>query len=288
MKKVSVIIPVYNVEKFLPQCLNSIVHQTYKNLEIIIIDDSSPDNAADIYQKYAKADKRIKIIKQKNAGISAARNTGIKNATGDYVHFVDSDDYIDMDYYQKMIDAIGDTDPDIIAGGVISQNGNLYNIEYKTRTILTTLSEKFFVTNALSNCTVWRYLFKRTFLLDNNLTFPIGRIFEDILYTPNVIKLANYVVTAPNTHYHYVYNANSLLNRKNTPERAAQYNYAEKKRDEFIQEHGLESVYWRGKRTTNATYKFLIFKFWRIENLYDTNEKKYYLFGIRIMKRYLK
>ena len=161
MQKISVIIPVYNVEKFLPQCLNSIIHQTYKNLEIIIVDDGSTDHSCDIYEKFAKHDKRIKIIKQKNKGVSAARNNGLSHATGDYVHFMDSDDYIDLDYYEKMITANKNIAADIIASGVVSQNGSFYEIEYKNKSILTSLTEKFITTNALSNCVVWRYLFKR-------------------------------------------------------------------------------------------------------------------------------
>ena len=102
MYKISVIVPVYNVEKFLAQCLESLVLQTYKNLEIIIVDDGSSDNSYKIYKKYAKSDSRIQIIKQKNAGVSAARNTGLASATGEYVHFIDSDDYIDIDYYEKI------------------------------------------------------------------------------------------------------------------------------------------------------------------------------------------
>lgn len=288
MKKISVIIPVYNVEKFLPQCLSSIVHQTYKNLEIIIVDDGSPDNSEQIYTYYANNDKRIKVIKQKNAGISVARNTGIKHATGDYIHFIDSDDYIDLDYYEKMISAIQNTNPDIIAGGVISQNGKSYSIQYKTRTILTTLSEKFLITNALLNCTVWRYLFRRKFLLDNNLKFPDNKIFEDILFTPDAIRLANYIITVPDTNYHYVFNKNSILNKKYSQNHEQQYIFAEQVRDKFIQTYNLEDIYSFNKRTDISTYKIIAFKIFKTILNHETNEKKYYLFGIRIMKRYIK
>ncbi|MFQ6739306.1 MAG: glycosyltransferase family 2 protein, partial [Alphaproteobacteria bacterium] len=117
MDKVSVIIPVYNTEKFLPQCLNSIIYQTYKNLEIIIVNDGSTDNSDEICQTFAKHDKRIKIIYQTNSGVSAARNKGLLNATGDYVHFIDSDDYINLDYYEKIISGNKNINADIIATG---------------------------------------------------------------------------------------------------------------------------------------------------------------------------
>lgn len=148
MYKISVIVPVYNVEKFLAQCLESLVQQTYKNLEIIIVDDGTSDGSDKIYKTYAEKDNRIKIIKQKNAGVSVARNTGLAAATGQYVHFIDSDDYIDIDYYEKMINSATDIFPDIIAGSVISQNAPLYNVAYKNRCVLKSVTEKFLTTNA--------------------------------------------------------------------------------------------------------------------------------------------
>ncbi|MDO4424139.1 MAG: glycosyltransferase family 2 protein, partial [Pseudomonadota bacterium] len=135
MDKISVIIPVYNTENFLEQCLGSVVNQTYKNLEILIVDDGSPDKSDAVYKRFALEDNRIKIIKQKNSGLSVARNTGLKFATGQWIHFIDSDDYLDLDYYEKMVNAARDINPDIIAGGVISQNSNLYNIQYKTKCV---------------------------------------------------------------------------------------------------------------------------------------------------------
>lgn len=99
--KVSVIIPIYNTEKYLKKCLNSIINQTHKNLEIILVDDGSTDNSGKIADDYAKKDKRIKVIHQKNQGQSTARNNGLKKATGDFVSFIDSDDEISKDFYQK-------------------------------------------------------------------------------------------------------------------------------------------------------------------------------------------
>ncbi len=288
MKKISVIIPVYNVEKFLPQCLSSITNQTYKNLEIIIIDDGSPDNSESIYKKYAATDKRIKIIRQENSGISVARNIGLKNATGEYVHFIDSDDYIDLDYYAKMIAAAQNTQPDIIAGDVISQNGTQYQVQYIATTILTTLTEKFFITNALANCTVWRYLFRRDFLSHNNLTFADGRIFEDILFTPNAIRLANHIITVPGANYHYVFNENSLLNKMYSPNHEKQYEYADKIRNDFIKKYHLDNTKLRNTRKIISVYKLILFKIFKTVLYPETNEKKYYLFGIRIIKRYTK
>ena len=96
---ISVIVPVYNVEEYLDRCIESIVNQTYKNLEILLIDDGSTDNSYNICDKWAKKDNRIKVVHKENGGVSSARNVGLDVATGDYIGFVDSDDYISIDMY---------------------------------------------------------------------------------------------------------------------------------------------------------------------------------------------
>ena len=103
MPKISVIVPVYKAEKFLATCIESILNQTYGNLEIILVDDGSPDSCGKICEKYALSDSRVKVVHQKNAGVAAARNVGLDLAEGDYGTFVDSDDYIQPQMYEKMI-----------------------------------------------------------------------------------------------------------------------------------------------------------------------------------------
>ena len=103
MPKISVIVPVYKAEKFLATCIESILNQTYGNLEIILVDDGSPDSCGKICEKYALSDSRVKVVHQKNAGVAAARNVGLDLAEGDYVTFVDSDDYIQPQMYEKLI-----------------------------------------------------------------------------------------------------------------------------------------------------------------------------------------
>ena len=113
MKKISIIVPIYNIEKYLPRCLDSILAQTYKNLEVILVDDGSVDNSGMIADKYARKDQRIKVIHQVNQGVSVARNTGIDLATGDYIGFVDGDDYIEPDMYEILMRIIDEQQVDI-------------------------------------------------------------------------------------------------------------------------------------------------------------------------------
>ena len=112
---ISVVVPVYNVEQYLKKCLDSIIKQKYNNLEIIIVNDGSTDNSQKICQEYVKKDKRIKLITQKNQGLSAARNTGIDNAHGKYISFVDSDDYLDLEFINELYNTIIENKSDISA-----------------------------------------------------------------------------------------------------------------------------------------------------------------------------
>lgn len=118
--KVSIIIPVYKVEKYLRKCLDSVVNQTYRNIQIILVDDESPDGCGKICDEYAEKDERIEVIHQKNGGVSSARNTGLKHVSGDYVMFVDSDDYIDLCCVEKCVEAMTD-DIDLLWFNYISE-----------------------------------------------------------------------------------------------------------------------------------------------------------------------
>lgn len=111
---ISVIVPVYNVEKYLPMCLNSILAQTYKNFEVICVDDGSTDDSLALLQKYAEKDARIKVIHQKNGGVSAARSCGIDNASGDYIYFMDSDDFIRPEWFAHAVEVIAEYEPDCV------------------------------------------------------------------------------------------------------------------------------------------------------------------------------
>lgn len=121
---VSVVLPIYNVEKYLDRCLNSVVNQTYQNLEIILVDDQSPDNCPQLCEQWAQKDSRIKVVHKENAGLGMARNTGIENATGEYICFFDSDDYIEPDTVEKCYTMATQTQADVVSYG-------FYNVDSK-------------------------------------------------------------------------------------------------------------------------------------------------------------
>ena len=131
-KKLSIIIPVFNVEEYLPKCIESVVNQTYDNLEILLINDGSTDNSGVICDNFAHKDERVKVVHKENGGLSAARNLGLSLATGHYIAFLDSDDYIDSEMYETLVDALENADADIAACGFkeIYQNKHLQIFVY--------------------------------------------------------------------------------------------------------------------------------------------------------------
>ena len=173
MKKISVIIPVYGVEKYIRKCLESVVNQTYKNLEIIVVNDGTKDNSMEIVKEYLE-DKRIVIINKENGGISSARNAGLKIATGDYISFVDSDDWLELDLYKKLMIDLNDEDI-IIFNYKVIDNKNLkvlkekkffnYNRSLKTKRNMG--GEYLFDIEPY----VWNKLFKRKFIEDYKYKF---------------------------------------------------------------------------------------------------------------------
>ena len=181
---ISVIIPIYNNEKYLPQCLESVLNQTYKNLEIICVNDGSTDNSTKTLEKFS--DSRIKIINQENKGLATARNTGLKNSTGEYVYFLDSDDWIDKKLIEITLGAIQNNNADIAMFDAYNVYDNSFvkvkrvsNFINPEKTKVISYEEN----NAIRDlqCTAWSKLYHKDFLIKNNLYFPDGMRFgEDV------------------------------------------------------------------------------------------------------------
>ena len=178
MELISVIVPVYNVESYIAECIESIQNQTYMNLEIILVNDGSTDASGDICDQYAAYDERIKVIHQENGGLSAARNTGIEAANGDYISFVDSDDYIRLTLFEDMLQLLKEYDLDIIEFTAFrDKSGDI--IEGCNDGHLEIYSKEDALRLAMHDCFVaaWSKLYKRSAIGD--VRFPVGRKFED-------------------------------------------------------------------------------------------------------------
>lgn len=205
-EKVSIIIPVYKVEPYLRQCLDSVISQTYTNLEIILVDDGSPDNCGFICDEYALTDSRIIVIHQKNAGVSASRNIGIKQSSGKYIVFVDSDDYISPDYVQNMMCS---TDSDYVASACYVQDQDLrwnqwHNREFSTTT--NNIRNNHSLINNVPTGTVWSKRYKQSILNNAKLQFhtDISR-GEDTLFNVEYLLQCYSISVIDCADYYYRY-----------------------------------------------------------------------------------
>ncbi|WP_251454424.1 glycosyltransferase family 2 protein [Veillonella intestinalis] len=190
MSKISVIVPVYKVEQYLNECIDSILNQTYKDLEIILVDDGSPDNCGKICDEYVKKDSRIKVIHKKNGGLSDARNVGIDVATGDILGFVDSDDYIDPNMFEDMITYMAVNNLDVVCADTFIVRGS--HTRFRPRYGKDLIYDEGQAINEILNGKLdnatWNKIYKRKVI--GNIRFPVGRKYEDVA-----------------TIYKYIYNA---------------------------------------------------------------------------------
>ena len=196
MDKVSIVIPIYNVEKYLKKCIDSIINQTYENLEIILVDDESPDNCPKICDDYKTIDSRIKVIHQKNQGLSGARNTGLKEATGKYIMFQDSDDTLENNSIEKLYQAIKKYNAKIVIGGRYYdfEDGSVV-CKYKER-----FTKKYNFEEAIEEMNRFYYydmsacgkMFEKE--LFHNIEFPIGKLCEDYFIMYKLFEKAQFVI----------------------------------------------------------------------------------------------
>ncbi|MBO4746283.1 MAG: glycosyltransferase [Alphaproteobacteria bacterium] len=246
MPKISVIIPIYNAEKYLVRCLESLQHQSFKDFEVICVNDGSSDNSGKILADFAKSDKRFSIITKQNAGVSAARNDGINAARGEYIHFMDADDVIDSNYYSEMI--YGGKGADMICSGFVSNSKYSSDLTYKRKRVLNGLFGKLFWSQALIKSFVWRYLFKTDFIRKNKLVFDTSLISqEDAIFVLDAIGAANKLIVVPNVNYHYIFNETSALNSKDKSHRdklKKQYKFGKQYRKEYAKKHNVMVLWW--------------------------------------------
>lgn len=209
---ITIIVPSYNVEPYISRCLKSIKDQSFSNFEVIVVDDGSTDNSSEIAEQFALKDSRFKVVRQENNGQGSARNRGINLAQGDYLSFVDSDDWIHKDYLIKMYECILNTDADIAVcnvervweSGKRKKNNGIYR---KAEVITDTVQ---YLSRA--SMSVWDKLFKKS--LFDGLRFPEKMKFEDFALMPQILIRAKKIVTIEDVLYYYFWRDGSTTNQK--------------------------------------------------------------------------
>lgn len=214
---ISVIVPIYNVERYLRTCIDSIVNQTYSNLEIILVDDGSPDKCPELCDEYAENDNRVKVIHQKNGGLAHARNVGLENSSGKYVLFVDSDDFIACESIEYLYKGLVKQKADISIGSFTSFCDGKHvscSVDYVDYVDMRRdeCFERYASIDAKTSMpliTAWNKLYKKD--LFNGVKYPEGKLYEDAFTTYRVLDKARRVVVTPMILYFYRLNPQSIL-----------------------------------------------------------------------------
>lgn len=210
---ISVIVPVYKVEKYINKCVESILNQTYKDYELILVDDGSPDNCGQICDSWAKKDNRIKVIHKENGGLSDARNVAVEIAKGDYITFIDSDDFIECDYLRILYNLIMETNAEIASccpnvfweGETVARSGEeVHNSVLEPEEAFSNMLYEDKLTNS-----AWGKIYSRQ--LFTNVRYPKGKLYEDMYVTYKLIMKSNRIVCTNLKLYNYLIRKNSII-----------------------------------------------------------------------------
>lgn len=212
-KKISIIVPIYNTEEYLEKCINSLINQKYKSIEIILVNDGSTDGSLKICNFYQKKDPRIVVISKKHTGVSDTRNVGIQQATGDYIGFVDSDDYVDPDMFYHLIIGLQKYHAQIAMCDLEETENQTNekinkNVDYIEMTSKQALQELLYDKN-IGNYLVVKLFSKKVF---SGIKFPVGRLYEDIAVAYKLFLKATKIVYIPLPMYHYFQRKESIVN----------------------------------------------------------------------------
>ncbi|MBQ6219893.1 MAG: glycosyltransferase [Methanosphaera sp.] len=284
MAKISVLIPVYNVAKYLGNCLDSVINQTFKDIEIICINDGSTDNSLKILEEYARKDERIKIISQENQGLGASRNVAIENAKGDYIFFLDSDDLLFNQTLEKLYENITANKTDIVLCKLARFNkinelnysipcfdleSVLQNVDFMNYSFTYKDIKEYVLNNSFSACLK---LYNRKFLLEEQFKFDTKIFFEDVLFHVKVILKAKKISYVPEFLYKYrLSNDTSIINKQSRPTDIFKVIDSVKN---FLQENNCFNEF---------INEFTLFQIIQITNYLEINNAEYF----KLSKRYL-
>ena len=252
---VSVIIPIYNAEKFLNKCIISVINQTYQDIEIILINDGSTDKSGDICNHYLRHDKRIKYFYKNNGGVSSARNFGISQAQGTYIIFIDSDDWIENNYVKNLVNQIDKQDSYFIISGytidVLDKNNKVVKtVKYKPVADLIEKKEDYIRTLAeLINkryiLSPWGKIYRLDIIKDNQISFDISKsIGEDLVFNLDYLNKVKKIKLCKDCKYHYILSNAESLTKKFGEERIENTYHLFLKGIDFLKTNNLEEVSW--------------------------------------------
>lgn len=250
---VSVIIPVYNAERYLKRCLDSIAGQSLREIEIICVDDGSPDGSLEILHAYATGEPRMRVISQKNKRQGGARNTGFDAARGEWVAFVDSDDRVAPDYLEKLLEAATRHAADIACTNVEKQRGNRrkWNVHYTKEEVFCGLQEKFDACHCPPNFNTTNKLYRREALLRSGIRFREHAVYEDVEYQAQTLCSLGRLVTVPDTVYYYMVHGASTTKSRQTPQKQRDKYNAHKAFVAFADANGIRI----GRRFRDVTLR---------------------------------
>lgn len=281
---ISVIIPVYNVEKYIEKCLNSVTAQTYENLEIVIVNDGSTDSSIVYCEKCANDDNRIKILNKENGGLSDARNAGIDICTGNYICFVDSDDYLEKEAIERLLEKILKYNADIAIGNInkVYENGEIVEMDKLEMELLT--DKKKIYSNASKYVTAWGKLYRRE--LFSVLRYPKDKLHEDAYIVCDLLKNANKVVQVDYYGYNYLQREGSIMNSKFTVKRLDAVEARIKRVDFYLCEgmyHEAQKNLFNSAQILYQGYKYLTTDVreneLRLNELYSQIENRHNMIG---------
>lgn len=279
---ISVVVPVYNAEKYLDKCIQSIINQKYSNLEIILVDDGSKDNSLELCKKYAESDKRIKVIHKENEGVSTARNSGIEVASGDFIAFIDSDDYIDENMYFNMMQKASEYDCDVVMCDCYKVNSDKKEVFthdirsgfYNKEQLYSEYFDKLLMIDSINyppTITNVVMLIKTDIIEANKLKYKeVIKFSEDLLFGSQVMYYANsFYYLKGECYYNYINNPTSATNT-----------YYEKKWDNFISLYKEIKAFFEERKDFDFSkqiyYCILFFIYNSVGNIYASNKKLSY------------
>lgn len=314
MPEISVIVPVYNVGKLVKRCLDSLINQSFKDIEIIIINDGSTDDSEDYLRPYL-ADNRIIYIKnEKNEGLGNARNRGISHSSSKFISFVDSDDWIDLDLYKVMLENAANTNSDIIICGVQNEYENCICSKERYRYIYSNVISKEKAISLLSRSeannymispVVWNKIYKKNLLTENNITFLGNSYWEDNLYSFQIFTQAKKISIVPSVYYHYYQRENSITNtfsKKHIDDLIISY----KMLKSYLEENSFDVKYqkefysyldraiaslldilFKGESTVSMQKKYIIYLYTQFSNNFSISTAISYLDITRIKRLFI-